>query len=142
MSRITGEDAGRDYYKLLGVDPAAHPAIIKNAYRTNMSELNAHPDRGGTTEQAILLNRAREILLNATLRAEYDRRRVKKGEWPPQSSVADDSPAPKSERQPTNDPVLASRTTSVQRSFRRRWLTVDDVERRFRVVDSFVDLRS
>ena len=76
MNRLSGNDLTQNYYKLLGVDPDAPPAIIRSAYRTMMSELGSHPDRGGSNAAAIQLNRAKEILLDPLLRAEYDRLRI------------------------------------------------------------------
>ena len=99
MSRITEDDAGQDYYRLLGVDPIAHPAIIKGAYRANMSELNAHPDRGGVTETATLLNRAREVLLDPGLRRECDRIRTIRGYSPRRSPVTEASTPPSGSRE-------------------------------------------
>lgn len=72
------DDLERDYYKLLAVDPSAPAAVIRAAYRAIMSDIGRHPDKGGTHEDAVVLNRAKEILLNPVLRAEYDRSRLKR----------------------------------------------------------------
>src|SRR5713101_356139 len=124
MNRITDDDLRRNYYKLLGVDPEAHPAIIKNAYRTNMSELNAHPDRGGTTEKAILLNRAREVLLDAALRREYDQRRTAdRGSHP--GSAATEKPRPDTSRGDKPDEGATSSESPDRKdpiASLRRWL--------------------
>jgi len=87
MNRITVDDLAHDYYKLLGVDPTAHPSIIKNAYKITMSELHGHPDHGGSPELAIWMNRAREVLLNPVLRSEYDKLRSERSAATPADGV-------------------------------------------------------
>ncbi len=62
-----------DYYRLLKVQPDAPIEIIRASYRTLMRELRLHPDLGGSTEMATLLNEAYEVLSNRDRRAEYDR---------------------------------------------------------------------
>lgn len=47
--------------RLLGVDRAADAATIRAAHRRLMAE--AHPDRGGSAEEARALNAARDLLL-------------------------------------------------------------------------------
>ncbi len=47
--------------RLLGVDRQAGEATIRAAHRRLMAE--AHPDRGGSPEQARALNAARDLLL-------------------------------------------------------------------------------
>jgi DnaJ-domain-containing protein 1 len=47
--------------RLLGVDRAADEATIRAAHRRLMAE--AHPDRGGSAEEARALNAARDLLL-------------------------------------------------------------------------------
>ncbi len=63
----------RNYYRLLKVQPDAPIEIIRATYRTLMRELRQHPDLGGSTEMAAILNEAYEVLSNETKRAEYDR---------------------------------------------------------------------
>jgi len=71
--RTSGDfDRDVDYYEILQVHPKAHPEIIKRAYRTLVRELHGHPDLGGSHEQAVLINRAYEILSDPEARAEYD----------------------------------------------------------------------
>lgn len=75
MSRDT------DYYSILHVRSDAPPEIIRASYRALMQALRLHPDLGGNTEQAALINRAYHVLSDPARRAEYDR------------SVADEAPA-------------------------------------------------
>jgi len=65
-----------DYYEILQVHPKAHPEIIKRAYRTIVRELQGHPDLGGSHQQAVLINKAYEILSDPETRAEYDQFRA------------------------------------------------------------------
>jgi hypothetical protein len=63
----------RNYYRLLQVQPDAPIEVIRASYHTLMRELKQHPDLGGSSSHAALLNEAYRILSNPTLRAEYDR---------------------------------------------------------------------
>jgi len=62
----------RNYYRILQVQPDAPLEIICASYRTLMRVLKAHPDLGGSTLQASLLNEAYETLSNPARRAAYD----------------------------------------------------------------------
>jgi hypothetical protein len=64
----------RNYYRILQVQPDAPDAIIRAGYRTLMLELKQHPDLGGATSDAALLNEAYRVLSNPALRAAYDQR--------------------------------------------------------------------
>lgn len=66
-------DNRRNHYRLLQVQPGAPVEIIRASYRTLMQRLKAHPDLGGDTEQAALINQAYDVLTDARKRAEYDR---------------------------------------------------------------------
>jgi curved DNA-binding protein CbpA len=61
-----------NYYKILQVQPDALPEIIHASYRTMMRELKMHPDLGGSTTQAAVLNEAYETLSEPKRRAAYD----------------------------------------------------------------------
>ena len=62
----------RNYYRILHVQPDAPTEIIRASYRTVMRELKKHPDLGGSTWDAEVLNEAYEILSNPQRRAAYD----------------------------------------------------------------------
>ncbi len=64
----------RNYYRILKVQPDAPVEIIRASYRTLMRELKNHPDLGGSTSDASILNEAYETLSNPELRAAYDKR--------------------------------------------------------------------
>ena len=48
--------------------------IIRASYRTLMRELKNHPDLGGSTSEASILNEAYETLSDPKLRAAYDKK--------------------------------------------------------------------
>jgi len=62
----------RTYYQILFVHADAPQEIIKSSYRTLMQQLNAHPDRGGDSDEAALINRAYAVLTDAVKRKAYD----------------------------------------------------------------------
>src|SRR5512135_1266057 len=64
----------RNYYRLLQVQPDAPIEVIRASYRTLMRELKQHPDLGGSSSHAVLLNEAYRTLSNPTLRTEYDKK--------------------------------------------------------------------
>jgi len=63
----------RNYYRILHVQPDAPREIIKASYRTLMQKLKHHPDLGGDSWNASILNEAYSILTNPQKRAAYDR---------------------------------------------------------------------
>lgn len=63
----------RNYYRILHVQPDAPREIIKASYRTLMQKLKHHPDLGGDSWNASILNEAYAILANSEKRAAYDR---------------------------------------------------------------------
>jgi curved DNA-binding protein CbpA len=62
----------RNYYRLLHVQPEAPIEIIKASYRSLMTKLNTHPDRGGDHETAVLINQAYAVLSDPQRRRKYD----------------------------------------------------------------------
>lgn len=73
---MSGEfDAEIDYYEVLQVHPKAETAVIRSAYRAIVKDLHAHPDLGGSHEQAVLINEAYRVLSDTQLREAYDRAR-------------------------------------------------------------------
>ena len=62
----------RNYYRILHVQFDAPPAVIRASYRAIMQKLRAHPDLGGEEWNASLINEARKVLLDPSLRAAYD----------------------------------------------------------------------
>ncbi|WP_448508703.1 DnaJ domain-containing protein [Immundisolibacter sp.] len=70
MSRVNR----RNYYRILQVQPDAHEAVIRTAYRTLMQKLRLHPDLGGDGATATLINEAYAVLSDPVRRADYDAR--------------------------------------------------------------------
>jgi hypothetical protein len=64
----------RNYYRILQVQPDAPPEIIRASYRTMMLELKMHPDVGGSSSEAAMLNEAYETLIDPQRRTAYDER--------------------------------------------------------------------
>jgi curved DNA-binding protein CbpA len=57
-------------YEVLGIGKNADPAGVKRAYRKRAQK--AHPDRGGSAEDFVAVNRAYEILSDPVRRLAYD----------------------------------------------------------------------
>ena len=64
----------RNYYEILHVSRDAPVEIIRGSYRTLMQQLKHHPDLGGDTATAALINEAYAVLSSAERRAAYDAR--------------------------------------------------------------------
>jgi DnaJ family protein C protein 17 len=80
-----------DFYELLGVAFDTPEADIKRAYRK--SSLRYHPDKNpgdqAAADRFIVLGHARDILLDAKLKGEYDRVRLRKKEKALQDDLLD-----------------------------------------------------
>ncbi len=63
----------RNHYRVLQVQPDAPAEIIKASFRTLMRDLRRHPDLGGTSSDAAVLNEAYQTLMDPERRAAYDR---------------------------------------------------------------------
>jgi hypothetical protein len=89
----------RNYYRILHVQPEAPGQVITASYRTMMSKLRLHPDLGGDTAGAALVNEAYAVLSDPDKRAEYDLqlRRPRAGGRSPSAGAAATAPARKPE---------------------------------------------
>ena len=63
-----------NYYELLQLSPNAEIPIVKAAYRTLMLNMNRHPDKGGSTDEAQKLNEAYAHLSDPVKKEAYDRK--------------------------------------------------------------------
>jgi hypothetical protein len=61
-----------DYYRVLQVDPSAHPEVVRAAYRTLLRVLGKHPDLGGPDGEARSIIEAYETLSKPERRRAYD----------------------------------------------------------------------
>ncbi len=80
-----------DYYQILHVSEDAPQEIIRASYRALMQALRAHPDLGGDTDQASLINEAYATLSKPERRRAYDERRSSRT-----TTVNAQSPPPRS----------------------------------------------
>ncbi len=71
-SCVTVPNDNRSHYDILHVSRDAPLEIIRGTYRTMMQKLKHHPDLGGDTSTAALINEAYAVLTNENKRAEYD----------------------------------------------------------------------
>lgn len=60
----TGKMSKEEAYEILGLEPGVNAKQIKNAHRRLMQ--NFHPDRGGPTYLASLINQAKDLLLSSS----------------------------------------------------------------------------
>ena len=63
-----------NYYSVLGIDRDAGIDAVRESYRRLMQRGRNHPDLGGDTQKAALINKAYTVLSNPELRDEYDAR--------------------------------------------------------------------
>ncbi|PLW66612.1 DnaJ domain-containing protein [Pseudohalioglobus lutimaris] len=64
-----------NYYQVLHVAPDAPREIIRASYRALMQKLRMHPDLGGNSDTAVLINEAYSTLTDPSQRAAYDQAR-------------------------------------------------------------------
>ena len=62
--------AGRDFYKVLGIDRGADDRTLKKAYRS--LALQHHPDKGGSEEKFAEISQAYDVLSDEDQRRVYD----------------------------------------------------------------------
>ena len=62
--------AGKDFYRVLGVDRGADDRTLKKAYRS--LALKHHPDKGGSEEKFAEISQAYDVLSDADKRRVYD----------------------------------------------------------------------
>jgi hypothetical protein len=91
-----------DFYTVLHVQPDAPVELIRMSYRTLMHELKMHPDLGGDTGKAALINEAFATLRDPVKRAAYDKMLAR--------STGAASPC----RQPAPAPPAAAKPSALQ----------------------------
>ena len=62
----------QNYYDVLRVGRGAPTETIRSSYRTLMQKHKCHPDLGGDTATAAIINEAYAVLSNPERRADYD----------------------------------------------------------------------
>lgn len=70
----TAIESEQDFYALLGVGRDASPRVIRESYRRLMQTAGNHPDLGGDSRTAALLNGAYAVLKDPEKRELYDAR--------------------------------------------------------------------
>lgn len=98
----------RNYYRILHVQPEAPLEIIKASYRSLMTKLGAHPDRGGDHDTAVLINQAYAVLCDPDSRRRYDAElaAARRPAYPPAASARRTS-APATRPAPVRSPGRA-----------------------------------
>ena len=71
---VIARTADKDLYAVLGVERHAAADDIRRRYRRLMQKEAHHPDLGGDTQTAALINKAYAVLGNPELRQQYDAR--------------------------------------------------------------------
>ena len=72
QARLRTSRDPRSYYELLGIGQDASIEVIRHSYRRMMQQLRMHPDLGGDTSTAALINKAYAVLSNPERRLDYD----------------------------------------------------------------------
>lgn len=102
-------DNRRNYYRVLHVQPEAPLEVIRASYRTLMSTLRQHPDLGGDTAAAALLNEAYAVLKDPVRRARYDASLVaRRQRTAPGGAATPGAAAPTPRRPPASAPDVAT----------------------------------
>lgn len=71
---MSDTEQDNNYYKVLGVSRSADTGVIRNTYRRLMQHAGNHPDLGGDTRKAAMINKAYAVLCDPELRSEHDSR--------------------------------------------------------------------
>jgi len=76
----------RSHYDVLQISPDASAEVVQGAYRALLKNGRAHPDLGGSEEEAKAINEAYAVLSDPALRQAYDRDLARR-EPPPGASA-------------------------------------------------------
>ena len=71
---MTRPEVQSNFYEILCVDQDAPPGVIRESYRRLMQHAGNHPDLGGDTRTAALINKAYAVLSDPRQRCDYDMR--------------------------------------------------------------------
>lgn len=71
---MTRAEVQGNFYEILRVDRDALPGVIRESYRRLMQHAGNHPDLGGDTRTAALINKAYSVLSDPEQRRDYDMR--------------------------------------------------------------------
>jgi curved DNA-binding protein CbpA len=83
----------RNLYRILHVQPEAPTEVLKASYRALMGTARVHPDLGGDTDRAALINHAYSVLSDPERRQAYDRSLARPTGPSSRSAGADADPA-------------------------------------------------
>lgn len=72
LVRVADLTENLNYYDILDVDRDASLQVIRLRYRRLMQHAGHHPDLGGDTAKAAMINKAYAVLSDAVQRSEYD----------------------------------------------------------------------
>lgn len=95
---------GRTHYEILGVTPDAPGEVISAAFKAQMLSLRKHPDLGGDTKEAALINEAHDTLSDPQKRGAYDKT-IGKGATTITDGVSKNQERRRAPRYPADAPV-------------------------------------